>query len=266
MAKRRLGDLEQRLLSYAQFRGMTVVRIGELRSTLEMTTEQERKVLSRLARGGTIVRLKRGVYLVPPYLPLNGVWSPGDAFILRELMTASGKGRYQLCGWTVFNRYGFTEQVPARIYAYNNRISGDRIIAGTEFSFIKVLKGRLGATEAVQTPDGPELIVPTKARALLDAVFDYVRFGTLPEALDWIRTSLTEEEVSPDDLADTTRRFGNQGTIRRIGFMLSGYKVSHTAIRRLRRALRSNASLIRLVPGRPAKGPVDREWGVIDNE
>jgi predicted transcriptional regulator of viral defense system len=245
---------------------MTVVRFGELRSTLELTAEQERKVLSRLARGGTIVRLKRGVYLVPPRLPLNGVWSPGEALILRELMRASGDGRYQLCGWPVFNRYGFTEQVPARVYAYNNRISGDRIIAGTEFCFIKVPNGRLGATEAVQTPDGFELIVPTKARALLDAVFAYARFGTLPEALDWIRASLTEEEVSPDDLADTTRRFGNQGTMRRIGFLLAGFSVSQAAVRRLRRALSSNASLIRLVPGRPAKGPVDREWGVINNE
>ncbi len=116
-AKRRLGDLEQRFLSYVQFRGMTVVRFGELRSNLALTAEQERKVLSRLARGGTIVRLKRGVYLVPPHLPLNGVWSPGEALILRELMRASGNGGYQLCGWPVFNRYGFTEQVPARVYA-----------------------------------------------------------------------------------------------------------------------------------------------------
>ncbi len=264
--KRRLGDLEQRLLSYVQFRGMTVVRFGELRSILELTAEQERKVLSRLARGGTIVRLKRGVYLMPPRLPLNGVWSPGEALVLRELMKASRNGRYQLCGWPAFNRYGFTEQVPARLYAYNNRISGDRIIVGTEFCFIKVPDKRLGATETVQTADGPELIVPTKARALLDAVFDYARFGTLPEALDWIRVSLTKEEVSPDDLADTTRLFGNQGTIRRIGFILSGFTISQRAVRRLRRALTSNASLIRLVPGRPAKGPVDREWGIINNE
>jgi predicted transcriptional regulator of viral defense system len=265
-AKRRLGDLEQRFLSYAQFRGMNVVRNGELRSTLELTTEQERKILSRLARGGTIVRLKRGVYLIPPRLPLNGVWSPGEALILRELMTVSAKGRYQLCGWPVFNRYGFTDQVSARIYAYNNRVSGERIIAGTEFHFIKVHNRRLGAAKEVKTPDGPELIVPTKARALLDAVFDYARFGTLPEALDWIRRSLTEEDVLPNDLADTARRFGNQGTIRRIGFMLSRFDVPQTAVRRLRNTLRSNASLIPLVPGRPAKGSVDREWGVIDNE
>jgi predicted transcriptional regulator of viral defense system len=264
--KRRLGDLEQRLLSYAQFRRLSVVRTGELRAALELTVEQERKVLSRLARGGTIVRLKRGVYLVPPRLPLDGVWSPGEALILRELMRSSGNGRYQLCGWPVFNRYGFTEQVPARVYAYNNRISGDRIIGGIEFSFIKVSDGRLGATEAVRTTGGSELVVPTKARALMDAVFEYARFGTLPEALDWIRKALAEEKVSPDDLADTTRRFGNQGTMRRIGFMLAEFSVSKPAVRRLRRALTSKASLIRLVPGRPAKGPVDREWGVIDNE
>ena len=108
--------------------------------------------------------------------------------------------------------------------------------------------------------------MPTKARALLDAVFDYARFGTLPEALDWIRASIAKGEVSPDDLADTTRRFGNQGTMRRIGFLLRGVDISQAAVRRLRRALTSKASLIRLVPGRPAKGPVDRKWGVINNE
>jgi predicted transcriptional regulator of viral defense system len=245
---------------------MTVVRLGELRSTLELTAEQERKILSRLARGGTIVRLKRGIYLVPPRLPLSGVWSPGEALILTELMKALGNGRYQLCGWPVFNRYGFTEQVSARVYAYNNRISGDRIIAGTEFCFIKVANARLGAIETVRTPDGPELIMPIRARALLDAVFDYARFGTLPEALEWIRSSLAEEEVAPDDLANITRQFGNQGTIRRIGFLLEGFSVSQSAVRKLRRALTSKASLIPLVPGRPAKGPVNRDWGVINNE
>jgi hypothetical protein len=29
--------------------------------------------------------------------------------------------RYQICGPNAFNRYGFDEQVPTRIYAYNNR-------------------------------------------------------------------------------------------------------------------------------------------------
>ena len=264
--KRRLGELEQRVLAYAQFRKLTVVRFGELRSVLHLTAEQERKVFSRLARGGTIVRLKRGVYLVPPSLPLSGVWSPGEAVILRELMRSSGDGRYQLCGWPVFNRYGLTEQVPARIYVYNNRVSGSRVIAGTEFSLIKVQDRRLGATEAVQTSNGSALIVPTRARALMDAVFDYARFGTLPKGLVWIRASVEDGSVLPDDLADTTRRFGNQGTMRRIGFLLGGLGVSQAASRRLRRALSSKASLIRLVPGRPAKGPVDREWGVINNE
>lgn len=130
-AKGRLGALEQRFLSYAQFQKLSLVRFGQLREALELTAEQERKVLSRLARGGTIIRLKRGVYLVPPQLPLGGVWNPGEALILRELMRVHNNGRCQLCGWTVFNRHGFTEQVSARIVAYNNRIYGTRIIGGS---------------------------------------------------------------------------------------------------------------------------------------
>ena len=58
-AQTRLGPLEQRLLSYAQLKGLSVVRFGQFREAIELTAEQERKVLFRLARGGTIVRLKR---------------------------------------------------------------------------------------------------------------------------------------------------------------------------------------------------------------
>ena len=265
-AKGRLGNLEQRFLSYAQLKKLSLVRFGQLREVLELTDEQERKVLSRLARGGTILRLKRGVYLVPPQLPLGGVWNPGEEVILRELMRACNNGQCQLCGWPVFNRYGFTEQVSARIVAYNNRISGTRTIGGREFTFIKVPDRRLGGTEKAGTSDGLESLMPTKARALVDAVLEWSRFGTLPKAFGWIRDTVAEDPGMAARIAEAACRFGNQGTIRRIGYVLEKTEIPAAMRRKLRRALRSKASVIPLVPGRPARGRVNTDWGILDNE
>lgn len=223
-------------------------------------------MLSRLARGGTIVRLKRGMYLVPPRLPLGGTWNPGENLILREIMRVCRNGRYQLCGWPMFNRYGFTEQVATRIYAYNNRICGDRTIAGQEYTFIKVPDKRLGGIIARTAPDGIEIRMPTKARALIDAVYDWSRFNTLPVAYGWIRMAVGKNRRLADEMAEMACRYGNQGTVRRIGFILDsmglrgGWKV------RLKKTLRKSASIIPLVPVKKTSGPVNREWGIIVNE
>lgn len=264
--KDRLGKLEQRFLSYAQLRRQTTIRTGELRSALALTALQEKKVLSRLARAGVITRLRRGVYLFPTRLPAGGVWTPGEYLVLRELMKAWGDGTYQLCGWQVFNRYGFTEQVASRVYAYNNRLYGDRMIGGQAFTFIKVADVRLGGTTVIQTPEGVEAVLPTRARALMDAVYDWSRFSTLPIAYRWIREAVEADRGLADELALMASRYGNQGTMRRIGYVLESLRLRGNWKKRIREALRESTSLIPLVPGKAARGSVNRDWGVIDNE
>lgn len=62
-------------------------------------------------------------------------------------LIADRQGRYQICGYNAFNRYGYDDQLPNRIYADNNRISGDRAIAALNLTLIKVADERLGETE-----------------------------------------------------------------------------------------------------------------------
>ena len=53
-------------------------------------------------------------------------------------------GVYQICRANAFNRYGFDGQIPNRVYAYNNRISGDRKIRAVDMALIKMTNKRLG--------------------------------------------------------------------------------------------------------------------------
>jgi predicted transcriptional regulator of viral defense system len=260
-----LGSLETRLLAYAQGRGRREVTAEELIGELGWTTAQGRSVVSRLARKGLITRVRRGLYLVPPRLPPGGRWSPGQFLALSTLMNDRG-GRYQISGPSTFYRYGWTDQVPNRLYAYNNRISGDRQIGPVAMTLIKVADDRLGGTEVVRTPDGIDGVYASKARSLVDAVYDWSRFASLPQAFDWIRREVKKDDAFAAELVRTTIQFGNQGTIRRIGALLEAEEVQEPLVRRLAREIHPSSSFISWIPNREKRGTTNKRWGVVIND
>jgi predicted transcriptional regulator of viral defense system len=263
--KRALGRQEAQLLAYLQMRKRRTVRTGELTGPLRLTRVQERELFRRMARGRLIARVRRGLYLVPPQLPLGGAWSPNEALALNTLMD-DRQGRYQVCGPNAFNRYGFDGQVPARLYAYNNRISGERAVGAVALTLIKVADKRLGDVEQVQTAEGLTTVYSSRVRTLVDAVYDWSRFGSLPRAFGWIRTELTAGRVGADELVRVTLRYGDIGTIRRIGALLEREGVDAALQRKLERALEPSTSFIPWIPTLAKRGTVDRRWGVVFNE
>jgi predicted transcriptional regulator of viral defense system len=265
IVKRNIGRLEAQVLAYTQMRKLRAIRTGELREPLNFNARQERKVLSRLSRAGMIARVWRGVYLVPPRLPLGGKWSPGEFLALDTLMATLG-GRFQVCGPNAFNRYGFDEQIPNRLYAYNNRLSGERRVGSATLMLIKVADDRLGDTDTFETPDGLTAVYASRARSLLDAVYDWSRFNGVPRGYEWIRRELKAKRVTAAELVRCTLRYGDTGTIRRMGVLLEREGVGSLLLRKLARALTPTTSPIPWLPRASKRGPVNRRWGVVEND
>ena len=259
-----ISGLESQVLSLSQSREQRTLASGELVRELRWSAEQERKVLSRLASKGLIVRVRKGLYLVPARLPLGGKWSPGEFLALTTLIEDRG-GRYQISGPNTFYRYGWTEQIPNRVYAYNNRISGDRQVGPVALTLIQVTDERLGGTEVVRVPEGIEVVYASKARSLVDAVHDWLRFDTLPRAYGWI-----EKEIETDgfaaDLVEAAIQFGNLGTLRRIGAVLKRLGVAENLLGKVERRLNPSTAFIPLVPGRERRGRTRKRWGVVIND
>ena len=263
--KKRLGRLEQQLFAFVQLRKLQTLRTGDLSGPLQITTKQERELLSRLSRAGMIAQVRRGLYLVPERLPLGGRWSPDEGLALNTLLDAQ-KGRYQICGPNAFNRYGLDEQVPTRVYAYNNREWGDRRIGSVALTLIKVADDRLGDIDTIETAEGSKAVYSSRARTLLDAVYDWSRFNSLPRAYEWIRKELKAKRVTPADLVSITLKYGDIGTIRRMGALLEREGVRSPLLKKLEKALPKTSSLIPWIPTKPKRGTVNRRWGVIINE
>jgi predicted transcriptional regulator of viral defense system len=263
--KTTLGKQETQLLAYLQMRKRQTVRTGELTGPLQLSGDQERELFSRMARGGLIARVRPGLYLVPAQLPLGGAWSPDEILALNTLME-DRLGRYQICGPNAFNRYGFDEQIPTRVYAYNNRISGERFIGAVALNLIKVADERLGDTEEVRSAEGRSAVYGSRVRTLVDAVYDWSRFNSLPRAYEWIRGDLAAARVSASELTAVTLRYGDKGTIRRIGFLLERQGAAVALLRKLEQTLEPSSGLIPWIPGKPKRGKISRRWGVVSNE
>lgn len=257
--------METQFLAYLQMRKIRLVKAGETLKPLGLTKLQEIGLYRRMTRGRLIARVRPGLYLVPERLPLGGAWTPSEIEALNALIE-DRKGTYQLCGLSVFNRYGYDEQVPNRTYAYNNRISGDRTVGSIELTLIKVSDDRFGGTVAVTASTGEAAPYPTRERALLDAVYDWARFDTLPRAFAWIRSDLKKKRIDPEKLVSIVIQFGDVGARRRFGYLLEKEQCDQRLLKKLERSLTRTTSLIPWIPRRKKKGTAILRWGVVDNE
>lgn len=263
--KRRLGNLERQLFAYTQLRGLSELRTGDLVTPLGISPKQERELLSRLSRTRMIAQVRRGLYLVPERLPLGGSWSPDESLALESLVK-DRNARYQICGPNAFQRYGFDTQVPNRIYLYNDQISGERKVGTDVFTLIKVADSRLGDTEVADVNEGCRLIYSSRRRTLLDAIYDWSRFDSLPRAYRWVEDDLAAGRIEVKDLVASTLKYGNLGSIRRMGVLLERLGVSKRLLKRLENSLTRSSSYISWIPGNPKRGKTNSRWGVVINE
>ncbi len=259
-----LGNLSSQFFAYIQLKNKNVIRTGDIAPVLNITKSQESDLLRRLADSGWIVRLKRGVYLVPDRLPVGGKYNPGSAIILKQLLKEYG-GQYQITGPTAFNFYGFDNQVPNMFYVYNNRISGTRRIGNQSYLFIKTSGQRLGSITEIATPQGISITYSSKSRTLMDAVYDWSRFNSLPRGYKWIESALQAEPEIVSRLVDVTIKYSNQATMRRMGYLLDSLRQSPKLINQLSAKLSRSKSLIPWTPNRENRGKVNRKWGIILN-
>jgi predicted transcriptional regulator of viral defense system len=261
---RKLGQLENAAFALAQLRNLRTVRVGELASGLRISAKQERELLSRMSRSGMIANVRKGLYLFPPRLPLGGIWTPDEAIAINALM-ADKNARYQITGPKAFNRYGYSEQLPSITTIYNDALSGERRVGSVSLKLIKVARDRLGGIEKVQMPSSETLVYSSRVRTLVDAVYEWSQFDSLPEAYEWIRNDLAAGRITADELARAAVQYGNMGTIRRIGAILERLDASKAARSRLARAVTPTSAKIPLVPTSPARGPLSKPWGVVIN-
>jgi predicted transcriptional regulator of viral defense system len=143
--------------------------------------------------------------------------------------------------------------------------SGKRILEELISYLLKHLNKRLGSARKLKIAKGIEILMASRARALMDAVYDWSRYNTIPRVYGWIASSLKAEAGLAKDLISVTFKYGNKATIRRIGYLLTLCGIRDNQLDQLQKKLRSSKSFIPWIPGRGRKGSINKDWGVIVN-
>ncbi len=261
--KSTLGELGEKFFSWVQLKNRELVYLDDVRSILRITDKQEKELLSRLSRKGYIVRLQRGTYLVPQKLPPGGRWTPNEYTIVYELMKLL-KADYQICGALAFQKYGLSTQVPNVITVYNTKKSGLCHVGKTTLRLIKVSAARIGAKQTIKLADGKEVYISSLARTIMDAIYDYSRFNTLPVAYDWVM-KFNSDLFFIKEFISVTCRYANVNTMRRVGFFLEKIGIEDKLTNRILLKLKKTRGWIPLIPNNEMKGVTNKKWGIIDN-
>ena len=74
------------------------------------------------------------------------------------------------------------------------------------------------------------------------------------------------KRVTAAELVAVTLKYGDIGTIRRMGVLLEREKVAAPLLKKLEKALPKTTGLIPWIPTKPKRGTVSRRWGVVINE
>lgn len=268
MKKRKimLGPLGMQFFAWTQLENKEQVKTGDFAKVKGLSAKQEADLLYNLSSSGIIIKLWRGLYLVPPRLPLAGSWSPSPYLIMSKYMR-NLSAKFQISGPAIFNLYGYSDQVSSWFTVYNNKVSKKLYILQYHLDFVKVIESRLGDVRT-KTPYGVKkeepAFVSSAEQVILDAVYDYKKYGTLPKVYDWIVSAVRDEKIDPKKLVSIAIKYGNIMSQKRIGWTLDKLKVSQRNLNQLKKRIPKTKFVVSLNP-RNNVGPINKKWGVIEN-
>ncbi len=253
--------MEIGFFSWIQLKQKSQVRLPEVETVLGLTKRQAIKLLSRLSQNGLILRIAKGIYLVPNKLPAGGKWGPNKYWVLQQYMNLTNT-EYQITGPDAFNKYGYSDQLPFEIAVYNTRFSRNKKIGQLRYQLIKVHPRRIGGIKWLQI-EGNRIPFSSPGRTLMDALYDWSRFNTIPSVFNWIRERKNDKNLI-SEFVDSTLQFGNVGTIRRLGYFLEFERLTPW-IKKIEKKVPKTQSFIALNPNKPKKGKINKKWGLVIN-
>ena len=263
--KRQFGSLEMKAIAYLQLKKLKTVSIRDFQDVLGIARQTEKDLLSNLNKKGVILRLTTGYYLIPDKISPSSNAIIDGMEILVYLMQYYN-ARYMISGPTAIYYYGYTTQIPNRIYVYNDKIYGDKQIGGSSFVFMKTSAKRLKAVKILKSYDGTKIPYASKARLLIDCIYDWNRYNTIPKVFKWIKDEIEKDSGIAEKLVSSAIRYGNKSVQRRLGYLLEKLDVNVKFVDRLQKKIADSKSLIPLIPNIDFKGSVNKKWGLIIND
>lgn len=209
-------------------------------------------LIKKLLEKGRLRKIIKTVYFFVPMRAPGGIWSANEYLIAKAL---AGQSKYYIGYFSVFNSFGFTDQVAQLIHVVNDKYSMQKTIFGVRYKLIKVLPDRIYGLETRKISN-EDVVFSTRERSMID-VFD---FYDIKKAYKILSEQILKLNMSI--FLDYLAKYPVLVVRRRVGFFLEKLRVEKKLLRKIDVGKKGYSLLFDTDVNR---GEINNRWRVIIN-
>jgi len=259
-AKQYLSPRETEVIARLAYEKVSVVTQEQFDRYFRLPRRAREKILFRLNRQGILKKIKKGVYLYSP-LGSGPAGSNINEFLIPYVFFP--KGNYYVGYATMYNYYGFTDQLFQIMYILNTSLQKAKAIGSMRFKMVRISPRRMYGLEKIRVKDAG-VIVSDRERTLVDLIYFPEPVGGMKRAFEILKEQIKSRKTDTAKLIKYALKFPDTSTVKRIGFILEKAGLNGRKLMPLLKAAKKT-SLINLYPSKSRKGKINRKWMVIEN-
>jgi len=155
------------LISRAEFEKQKIVTTPFVQKLFPNKNKASKTVAS-LTRKGRIIRLEKGKYIIVPIKAPNQQWTPNE-FVVAALWM--GDTSYYIGYFTMYNYWGFTEQIPQTVFVLNLKKNAQKTIGDVKYEAVKIDEKKYFGIQKIKVED-TDVCISDKERTLVDFVYN----------------------------------------------------------------------------------------------
>ena len=253
-----LGPIETNIVSRLTYEKKLIVTVEDLDQLFKLAPENRKQVVFRLKRKKILTPIKRGVYAFSP-LEAGPEGTGIDELLIPPLFFP--RKNYYVGYSTMFNYYGFSEQLFQTVYVLNTALRMERVICGISYKFLRIPENRIYGREIIKVKN-TDVLVSSKERTLVDILYFNKPVGGINSAVRIFKQVVEEKKCDIKKLVQCAARFPNITTRKRIGLILDDLGITDTILSPLIKSVEKTA-LSSFTGSR--KGTLNKKWKAIVN-
>ncbi|NQT22450.1 MAG: hypothetical protein HQ579_03310, partial [Candidatus Omnitrophica bacterium] len=211
-----------------------------------------------LSKRNRLIQLRRGRYLIVPLKAPNQQWMPNEYLVASLWMDEIP---YYVGYSSMYNYWGFTEQIPQSVTVLNTMKEWKRNIKNIRYVAIKISSRKMYGIKKIRI-DEENISISDKERTLVDFIFKPMG--------SWENVqSVVDEQVNNIDLQKFIRYLIKYPVVvvrKRAGLMLERAGVSPKILTKLKQSIGAKNTYVNFNPFiNSRKGKVNQDWKVIIN-
>ncbi len=258
--KKYLGPKETEVIARLSYEKVSIITIKQFDDFFNFSPELRYQIIFRLRKKGILTNIKKGVYIFSP-LESGPAGRNINEFLIASVLFPDGN--YYIGYSTMYNYYGFTEQIYQTMFILNTTMQREKVISGLQFKIIKVSDKRMYGLEKIKA-NNAEVIISDKERTLVDLIYFPNPVGGLKKSFEIVKNQISNKKTDIRKFIKYASIFPSVSTRKRIGFIIDSCGLNSRKLAPLWKSIKGT-SLITLYNTKSRKGRINKKWGIIEN-